>query len=255
MRILCSNDDGIHAEGLAALEEIAHAIGDDVWTVAPEVDQSGMSRSITLTRPLRVRKVAPQRFAVDGTPTDAIQLGVSQLLRDTPPDLILSGVNNGQNVADDVTVSGTIAVAFQGMTLGIPSVALSLSRTDRYAVKWQTAIAHGPAILKKLLAQGWPSNVIININFPDREPDEITGVDVVEQGRREKLELYAEERTDLRQRRYYWFGFNDQPATPPAGTDLRALVDGRIAITPLHLDLTDRRTSKDIAPLFNDTNA
>ncbi|RFB04684.1 5'/3'-nucleotidase SurE [Parvularcula marina] len=237
MRILCSNDDGIHSGGLAALEEIARQLTDDVWTVAPEVDQSGMSRSITLTRPLRVRKVAPQRYAVDGTPTDCVQLGVSQLL-DKKPDLVLSGVNNGQNVADDVTFSGTVAVALQGMNLGIPSVALSQTRSDRTAVKWRTAQEHAPGILRKLLEAGWPRDVIININFPDREPDDIEGIEVVSQGRRENIELYAEERTDLRQRRYYWFGFAGKPEMPPEGSDLRAIADGKIAITPLHIDLT-----------------
>ena len=238
MRILCSNDDGIHASGLATLESVARELAEDVWTVAPEVDQSGMSRSITLTRPLRVRKVADRRYAVDGTPTDCVQLGVSHLVTEGQPDLILSGVNNGQNIAEDVTVSGTIAVAFQGMTLGIPSIALSLTRGDRDAARWHTAAAHAPAIIRKLLEQGWPSDVVININFPDCEPDEVQGVEIVRQGRREKIELYAEERTDLRQRRYYWFGFNGHPHEPEPGTDIRAIYENKISVTPLHLSLT-----------------
>lgn len=237
MRILCSNDDGIHSAGLSALEDVAREISDDVWTVAPEVDQSGMSRSITLTRPLRVRKIAEQRYAVDGTPTDCVQLGVSHLL-DKKPDLILSGVNNGQNVADDVTFSGTVAVALQGMNLGIPSIALSQCRSDRHAPYWDTSRTHAPEIIRKLLETGWPSDVVININFPNRAPDDIEGVEVVSQGRRENVELYAEERTDLRQRRYYWFGFEGKPHEPPEGTDLRAVKEGRIAISPLHIDLT-----------------
>ncbi|MEM9234801.1 MAG: 5'/3'-nucleotidase SurE [Pseudomonadota bacterium] len=237
MRILCSNDDGIHSGGLTALEDIARELTDDVWTVAPEVDQSGMSRSITLTRPLRVRKVAPQRYAVDGTPTDCVQLGVSQIL-DAKPDLVLSGVNNGHNLADDVTFSGTIAVALQGMNLGIPAIALSQSRSDRHATKWPTSKAHAPGIIRQLLDVGWPKDVIININFPDRDPEEVEGVEIVSQGRRENIELYAEERTDLRQRRYYWFGFSGTQDLPPEGSDLRAVKDGKIAITPLHIDLT-----------------
>ena len=250
MRILCSNDDGIHSTGLTALEEIARELTDDVWTVAPEADQSGMSRSITLTRPLRVRKVAPQRYTVDGTPTDCAQLGVSHLLKDKVPDLILSGVNNGQNVAEDVTMSGTIAVAFQGMTLGIPSLALSQSRSDRTNPKWQTAKQFAPGIIRKLLDAGWPSDVVLNINFPDREPDDVTGTVVVEQGRREHIEIFAEERTDLRQRRYYWFGFNGKPSVPPEGTDLRALHDGKIAITPLHLSLTHTDAQTALGSVF-----
>jgi 5'-nucleotidase len=255
MRILCSNDDGIHSEGLIALEEIAAELTDDVWTVAPEVDQSGMSRSITLTRPLRVRKLADRRYAVDGTPTDCVQLGVSQLLKDGPPDLILSGVNNGQNVADDVTMSGTIAVAFHGMVLGIPAVAMSLSRVDRHAPRWQTARAHGPAILRTLLDTGWPRDVIININFPDLEPEEVSGIEVATQGRREEVELYAEERTDLRQRRYYWFGFAGEQSEPAEGTDLRALKDGLISVTPLHLSLTHHDSLETLRTAFAKSDA
>lgn len=250
MRILCSNDDGIHSSGLTALEEIARELSDDVWTVAPEVDQSGMSRSITLTRPLRVRKVSDQRYAVDGTPTDCAQLGVSHLLKDKTPDLILSGINNGQNIAEDVTMSGTIAVAFQGMTLGIPSIALSQSRSDRTRPKWQTATTHAPKIIRQLLANGWPSDVVINLNFPDRDPDAVAGIAVVNQGRRDQIEIFAEERTDLRQRRYYWFGFDGKPSTPPEGTDVRALHDGKIAITPLHLSLTHEDAKSSLSTLF-----
>lgn len=250
MRILCSNDDGIHAEGLEALEKIAHELSDDVWTVAPEQDQSGMSRSITLTRPLRVRKVGEKRYSVDGTPTDCVQLAYSQLLKDKAPDLILSGVNNGQNIAEDVTMSGTIAVAFQGMTLGIPSIAMSQTRMDRHEVPWETSVAHGPQIIRTLLESGWPKDVIININFPYRAPDDVQGIEVVKQGRREKLELFAEERTDLRQRRYYWFGFSGQAHEPEEGTDLHAIYDGKIAITPLHLNLTDEGAKSQIAGLF-----
>ncbi|MEM9838211.1 MAG: 5'/3'-nucleotidase SurE [Pseudomonadota bacterium] len=242
MRILCSNDDGINAKGLEALEEIARTLSDDVWTVAPEVDQSGMARSITLTRPLRIRKVAPQRYAVDGTPTDCVQLGVEQLLKDKKPDLILSGVNNGQNVAEDVTMSGTIAAAFQGMTIGIPSIALSQVRADRNKAPFHTSVAHAPDIIRKLMEKGWDENVVINLNFPMCEPDEVAGVRLTSQGRRENIELFVEERMDMRQRRYYWFGFDGRPSTPPEGTDLHALSERYVSVTPLHLQLTDERT-------------
>ncbi|GGY51393.1 5'/3'-nucleotidase SurE [Parvularcula lutaonensis] len=242
MRILCSNDDGINAPGLEALEEIARQLSDDVWTVAPEVDQSGMARSITLTRPLRIRKVAPRRYAVDGTPTDCVQLGVEQLLKDKRPDLILSGVNNGQNLAEDVTMSGTIAVAFQGMTIGIPSVALSQARADRNKAPFGTATALAPDILRKLLDKGWDDNVVININFPNCPPEEVAGVKLARQGRRENLELFVEERMDMRQRRYYWFGFGGKPGEPLPDTDLHAVWTKHVAITPLHLQLTDERT-------------
>ncbi|MEM1381326.1 MAG: 5'/3'-nucleotidase SurE [Pseudomonadota bacterium] len=250
MRILCSNDDGINAKGLEALEAIARELSDDVWTVAPEVDQSGMARSITLTRPLRIRKVAPQRYAVDGTPTDCIQLGVEQLLKEKKPDLILSGVNNGMNVAEDVTMSGTIAAAFQGMTIGIPSIAMSQVRADRHKAPFHTAEAHAPQIIRKLLDNGWADDVVININFPMCEPDEVAGVQLTQQGRRENIELIVEERMDMRQRRYYWFGFGGKPSEPPAGTDLHAIWTKHISITPLHLQLTDERTIERLKGAF-----
>ena len=250
MRILLSNDDGINAEGLATLEGIAHALSDDVWTVAPEQDSSGMARSITLTRPLRIRKVAERRFAVDGTPTDAVQLACDVLLKDHKPDLILSGVNNGQNIAEDVTMSGTIAAAFQGMTIGIPSVALSLSRFDRHAVRWACAAQWGPRVLRTLLAEGWPDDVVVNVNFPDCEPGEVEGVAVTRQGRREDLSLYAEERTDLRQRRYYWFGFGHGEQDPPEGTDVHAIGHRLVSVTPLHLSLTHEDAREDLARRF-----
>jgi 5'-nucleotidase len=250
MRILCCNDDGINAKGLQALEEIARELSDDVWTVAPEVDQSGMARSITLTRPLRIRKVAPQRYAVDGTPTDCIQLGVEHLLKDEKPDLILSGVNNGANVAEDVTMSGTIAAAFQGMTIGIPSVALSQVRQDRNKPPYDTAVALAPDILRKLLDKGWDDNVVINLNFPMCAPDEVEGVELTRQGRRENIELFVEERMDMRQRRYYWFGFSGKPQEPDEGTDLHALWNHKVSVTPLHLQLTDDRTIKRFSGAF-----
>lgn len=252
MRILCSNDDGINAEGLTVLEGIARELSDDVWTVAPEVDQSGMARSITLTRPLRIRKVAHQRYAVDGTPTDCIQLAVEHLLKEKKPDLILSGVNNGQNMAEDVTMSGTIAAAFQGMTVGIPSVALSQARADRNKAPFETAAAVAPGILKTLLGRGWPESVVININFPNCPPEEVAGVKLARQGRRENLELFVEEREDMRQRRYYWFGFSARPSEPLPDTDLHAVWTNHVAVTPLHLQLTDERTIDSMAGLFGE---
>ena len=248
MRILLSNDDGVNAKGLAALQDIASALSDDVWTVAPEQDSSGMARSITLTRPLRIRKLRERVFAVDGTPTDAVHLAVDVLMKDKRPDLILSGVNNGANVAEDVTMSGTIAAAFQGMTLGIPSVALSLARTDRHAVRWDAARAWGPKVIRTLLDGGWPPDVVMNVNFPD--VDEPEGIEVTTQGRRDDLELFAEERTDLRQRRYYWFGFAGGKDEPSIGTDRHALRHGRVSVTPLHLSLTHEESRAALADRF-----
>lgn len=250
MRILCSNDDGIHARGLESLELIARALSDDVWVVAPQEEQSGAARALTLAHPIRVRKYGEQRFAVSGTPTDAVMMAVTQLMKDKKPDLVLSGVNNGQNLAEDVTFSGTIAAALQGMTLGIPSIALSMSRFSRHEAAWATAEAFGPGIVRRLLDAGWPSDVVMNVNFPACQPDEVRGVEVTEQGRRDQFQLFVEEREDLRGGVYYWFGFTGKLSDPPAGSDLRAIYDGRISITPLHLALTHEESRRHLAAVF-----
>ncbi|MEL6112079.1 MAG: 5'/3'-nucleotidase SurE [Pseudomonadota bacterium] len=242
MRILCSNDDGIHAPGMAVMEEIAREISDDVWTVAPLVEQSGASRAMSLHNPIRIYDFEERRYAVAGTPSDAVMMGVSHILADKRPDLILSGVNNGQNVAEDLTYSGTVAAALKGMVLGIPSIALSQSRFNRAKVRWQTTRQLAPGIIQKLLAKGWPENVIINVNFPDVEPEAVAGIEVTRQGHRDVLSLYSEERQDLRGGKYHWFGFRGRQSNPPEGTDLRAIYDGRVSITPVHLELTHGAT-------------
>ena len=245
MRILCTNDDGIHAEGLASLERIARALTDDVWVVAPEIEQSGASRALTLSIPLRVRKLDERRFAVSGTPTDCVELAVQDLLGEVKPDLVLSGVNRGQNLAEDVTFSGTVAGALQGMALGVPSIALSQAMRifhDGEKALYETAEAHGPAVIQRLIEVGWPKNVMININFPDVAPGEVREVEVTRQGFRDFKHMHAERRTDLRGRDYYWMGFKGQLSNPPAGTDLRAIYDGKISVTPLHIDLTHVET-------------
>ncbi|MBC7768771.1 MAG: 5'/3'-nucleotidase SurE [Phycisphaerales bacterium] len=241
MRILCTNDDGIHATGLAVLEKIARTFSDDVWVIAPEQEHSGASRALTLTAPVRVRKAGPKRYAILGTPTDCVLLGVEHLLEDGPPDLVLSGVNRGQNIAEDVTFSGTIAGAMQGMQLGIPAIALSQARGFRgeeAPIPWETAETYGPGIVGKLLEHGWPKDVLMNVNFPDLPPDQVKAVEVTTQGRRDQHIIYADKRTDLRGNTYFWFGFRGKLSNPPEGTDLRAIYDGRIAVTPLHVDLT-----------------
>ena len=249
MRILVTNDDGIHAEGLRALERIAAHLTDDVWTVAPEMEQSGASRALTLSAPLRVRQLTERRFAVFGTPSDCVMLGFQDLVGGAKPDLVLSGVNRGQNLGEDVTVSGTVAGALQGMALGVPGIALSQSLKvfhDSERALYHTAETYGPGIIRKLLEAGWPKDVIINVNFPDLEPEQVEAVEVTSQGFREVLDAHAERRTDLRGRDYYWMGFRGRQDTAPEGTDLYAIRHGRISVTPLHIDLTHRPTLHDL---------
>lgn len=241
MRILCVNDDGIHATGLAVLERIARQFSSDVWVIAPETEQSGASRSLTLTAPIRVRQEGPKRFAVTGTPTDCVLLGVQELIEGDPPDLVLSGVNRGQNLAEDVTFSGTIAGATQGMQLGIPAIALSQCKGMRpgAAIPWDTAERHAPLVIQRLLDATWPRSIVMNVNFPDCEPDEVRGVQATRQGQREQLVIHADKRTDLRGETYYWLGFRGRLSDPPEGVDLHAIYNRFVSITPLHMDLTE----------------
>jgi 5'-nucleotidase len=245
LRILLSNDDGINAPGLVALEKIARELSDDVWVVAPESEESGASRKLTLTQPLRIREISKKRFAVQGTPTDSVLMGVIHVLKDHRPDLILSGVNRGSNMADDVTYSGTIAAAMEGTALGIPSIALSQSTLfDEGPVKWACAEAHGPGLIRQLREVGWPKDVVININFPDVAPEAVKRVEVTSQGKRDQSLTNLIERTDGRGNPYFWLGFSRVRSNPPEGTDLRAIYDGRISITPLHMNLTEHSVRK-----------
>lgn len=252
LRILVSNDDGIHAPGLKAAEKIAKALTSDVWVVAPETEQSGASHSLTISRPLRVRKISARRFAVDGTPTDCVMMGANHLMKDSPPDLVLSGVNRGSNIADDVTYSGTIAAAMEGTVLGIPSIALSqaFAFDKSIKVKWGCAEKYGPIVIRKLLETGWPREVLINLNFPDRNPDLVEGIRVTSQGKRDQSNLNIEERVDTRGNPYFWLSFRRILSNPPEGTDLRAIYDGFVSITPLHLNLTEAPTIKSLEKTF-----
>jgi 5'-nucleotidase len=239
MRILLTNDDGIHAEGLAALERIARQLSDDIWVVAPEADQSGLAHSLTLSEPLRLRKIDDRHYALRGTPTDCVIMGVRSLMPEKP-DLILSGVNGGSNVADDVTYSGTVAGAMEGTLLGIKSFALSQAYNfadGARVVPWDVAETHGPALLLRLLEVGLPKGVLVNVNFPRCKPSEVKGVEVTSQG---KLvhNLAIEERRDGRGFPYFWLMFGREQTDSVAGTDFSALREDRISVTPLQLDLT-----------------
>src|SRR5437660_7343687 len=178
MRILITNDDGIHAAGLDACLEIARALSDDVWVVAPEYDQSGVSHSLSLNDPLRLRVIGERRFAVKGTPTDCVIMAAKHLLKDQQASLVLSGVNRGRNTGEDVIYSGTVAGAVEGTILGIPSVALSQSYRSRSSQPphWTTAVRFAPGIISRVLAAGIPHDVLININFPDCAPEDVMGI-------------------------------------------------------------------------------
>jgi 5'-nucleotidase len=254
VRILITNDDGIHAEGLDACEKIARSLSNDVWIVAPEFDQSGVAHSLTLNDPLRLRQVQEHRFAVRGTPTDCVIMGVRHLLKDKPPDLVLSGVNRGRNAGEDVIYSGTIAGAMEAAILGIPSLALSQSYKSRngHAPYWETSVKFAPDIIRRVLAEGMPRDILVNVNFPDCLPEEVKGVVVTAQGRRRQERLHIDERIDGRGNPYYWIAYVRQAFVKAAdGTDLDALDHRRISVTPLKLDMTDDPFMTRLADLFS----
>jgi len=244
MRILLTNDDGIQATGLAVLRRIAAELSDDVWVCAPDTEQSAASRGVSLHNPIRLKKKEDKVFFVTGTPTDSVIVAMKELFKDKKPDLVLSGVNRGQNLAEDVTFSGTVAGALQGMQMGVPSIALSLARGFQGAnsLPWETAEAHGPKLIKNLISKGWPDNVILSVNFPDTTPDGVKGTQITRQGHRDFQMSNIDKRNHPRGGHYYWMTYGAARSNPPAGTDLRAIYDGYISVTPLHADLTHEAT-------------
>lgn len=252
MRILITNDDGIHAEGLASLEKIARALSDDVWVCAPETDNSGVAHSLSLNDPLRLRRIDDRRWAVKGTPTDCVIMAVRHVMAEARPDLVLSGVNKGQNVAEDVTYSGTVAGAIEGTLLGIPSFAISQAypRGNRDGIAYEISEAFAPDIIRRVLAIGMPDSVLINLNFPSVAPEEVRGVKVTVQGRRDAEIIRIVPRNDGRGHPYFWIGFNPAQQNPADGTDLHAMQAGYISMTPLRLDLTDMPTVTRLAEAF-----
>jgi len=240
-RILLSNDDGIEASGLKALERVARSLSDDVWVVAPEIEQSAASHSLTLRVPLRIRNRREQRFTVNGTPTDAVLLAVQHIMKDHRPDLVLSGINRGGNLGEDVTYSGTIAAAMEGTLLGVRSIALSQCVAHGEKTRWATAEQHAATLIRKLVTMKWAKGVLLNVNFPDVAAEKVTGVEVTAQGRR-KLGGELDERRDPRGFPYYWIGTMRTEEPSRKGSDLAAVNRGAISVTPLSLDLTHKPT-------------
>ncbi|WP_137131880.1 5'/3'-nucleotidase SurE [Rhizobium sp. FY34] len=240
MRILLTNDDGIQAEGLAVLERVARRLSDDVWVVAPETDQSGLAHSLTLSEPLRLRQVSDRHFAVRGTPTDCVIMGLRHVM-DVKPDLILSGINAGANIADDVTYSGTVAGAIEGTIQGVRSI--SLSQAVRYEdgkrhLDWATAEHYAPDLIARLLALDLPAGTFLNVNFPACAAGDVAGIEVTSQARTD-FALVLDERQDGRDNPYFWLRFGERAGQFAEGTDIQALRANRISVSPLKLDLTD----------------
>jgi 5'-nucleotidase len=245
MVILVSNDDGIHSAGLRALEEVLAPLG-EVYTVAPDREQSAVSHALTLHRPLRIEEVGPRRFVVDGTPTDCVNLAVKGFLP-MRPQLVVSGINKGANLGDDVTYSGTVSAAIEGSLLGIPSIAVSLvTRGPIY--HFGPAAEFAATLAAEVIAQGMPPDTLLNINVPDLPRQEIKGYLLTRQGKRHYAEQ-IEARIDPRGRKYYWIGGDDLGFDPTEGTDCVAVHEGYISVTPLHVDLTNYRALQELRDL------
>ena len=256
MKILLTNDDGVHAPGLEVLEAIAREFSDDIWICAPDEEQSGMGHALTLTRPVRLRQYGERRFAVTGTPTDSVTMGLRNVI-DGVPDLILSGVNRGANLGDDITYSGTVYAAIEGALAGVRSIAMSQvmgpvrgredgSREDYFAA----ARAWGTKVLAPLLDTPLPDRTLVNVNFPALAPDAIKGIRAVRQGFHDYSRGTVVEGRDPRGFKYYWFGLEAIEHTLDHGTDLEAIDEGYIAVTPLQLDLTHHASLGALADRF-----
>ncbi len=241
MRILITNDDGIDAPGLAILEAAARELSDDVWTVAPATEQSGQSQSVTLVDPLRLAKIGERRYAVDGTPADCVTVALHAVLG-TAPDLVLSGVNQGFNIADDMPYSGTVGAALHAAGAGLRAIAFSQAyrHLGQEADEdiWSAARAHCAETLRTLLAVDQPKSVVLNVNFPPVPAESVEGLSAVRQGVRAQHEVHLDDRQDVRGSPYYWVRFRRDPGDAPADTDLGAMAANRISVTPLRADFT-----------------
>lgn len=249
MRILVTNDDGIHAPGIAALEEIAHELSDDVWVCAPSDNQTGAGHSLTLAMPVRLRKHGERRFSVTGTPTDAVSIGLKQVMGGAP-DLVLSGINAGANLGDDITYSGTVSAAMEGALAGVRSIAMSqVMKQERpdWGDRFAAAREWAPKVIAPLLDAPFEPRTLVSVNFPCLAPEDVKGMRVVRQGFHDYARASVVEGRDPRGQRYYWFGLDAIEHSPDNGTDLEAIAEGYVSVTPLQLDLTHHASLKGLA--------
>lgn len=254
-RILLVNDDGIHAEGLKLAEEIARQFTDDVWVVAPDEEKSGASHSISLSVPIRCRQLGAKRFAVKGTPADCVIVALWDLMLDRPPTLVLSGINHGENLGDDVIYSGTTGAAMESAILGIPSVAFSQVRTLGQVPRLEAAQAFGAGILAKLLTMSWEPGIIVNVNFPDVAQADVSGIRVTKLGRRSPGTFRPTLEKDGRNIAYYWVKVNYGKGPLELDTDLFAIKSGEISMTSLQVDMTSRKFNSSLSNAFNSSNS
>jgi len=233
-RILLVNDDGIDSKGLALLTEIACRLSDDVWVVAPDEERSGASRSISLSQPLRCKKLAERRFAIKGTPADCVLLAVEVLLADSRPSVVLSGINHGENLADDMAYSGTSGAAMEAAEFGIPGIALSQIRESGQMPDFSAAASHAEGLLRRLAHWEWEQGVAVNINFPPVSAEQVKGISVAPVGRRPRRPFHPTPGMDGRNVPFHWLrvDYAFELSVAP-GSDLAAARDGSISVTAL----------------------
>ena len=233
--ILLSNDDGINSSGLNALTGALDHFG-NIFIVAPDREQSACSHALSIHRPLRIDKISTNSYSVDGTPTDCINLAVNGILKDNKPDLIVSGINKGENLGDDITYSGTVSAAIEGTLLGIPSIAISLEGRNEY--NYESSLHFSAVVAQYVLQNGLPRDILLNVNIPKLPLQEIKGIKITRQGKR----IYNDsivEKVDPRGKEYYWIGGNELDSVEIENSDIDALKKGYVSITPIKLDLTD----------------
>lgn len=233
--ILISNDDGINSEGLHKLHETLKDLG-EVFVVAPDRDQSAVSHSLSLYRPLRIEQISDNVYTVDGTPTDCVNIAVNGILKDREIDIVVSGINKGENLGDDITYSGTVSAAMEGALLGVPSIAVSLA--TKVDFNFEAAAYYSKLIAEYVLRSNLPPATILNVNVPHMPRGDIRGVLVTRQGKR----VYGEpivEKVDPRGRKYYWIGGYELGSVDIENSDIAAVKDGYVSVTPISLDLTD----------------
>jgi len=238
-RVLLTNDDGIAAPGLAVLEEVAASLAREVWVVAPELDQSGTSHSITLHSPLRLSAQGERRFAVFGTPGDCVAMALRHLMVDSPPDLILSGINRGANLGVETVFSGTVGAAMTGMLLGVPSIALSQMFSKRDAVPWDTSRRFAGDVVRRLVAAGWNRDACLNVNFPPVGADAAGPMTVTRQGMGLIGSIDVIARTDPRGKDYHWLQFRRSGRENAPDSETAVVAAGGISVTPLMFERTN----------------
>ncbi|MGE3622700.1 MAG: 5'/3'-nucleotidase SurE [Bdellovibrionales bacterium] len=235
-RILLTNDDGIDAPGMAALADVAGEFTNEIWVIAPEHDESGTGQSLSLHHPLRCFPRGERRWAVSGTPADCVAIAISHFMKDTPPALILSGINAGSNTGDDVNLSGTLGGAFMGLMLGVPSISISQVCRTRKTTPWETSRAVLPKLLRHFLMQGWPNDTCLSINIPNLPPDEVKGFAWARQGKKTLESIHVEKREDLRDQHYFWMRLHDRDPTTSGEFEHAVIRRGEVCVTALSLD-------------------